>query len=191
MKRIFAVFITLALVLALLPVSALADVPTVPTGKDITYDTSTFKCFFANGIPITIQATEPAYPAVSTTPVGFNASGNDAYIVWEDSNGTKYCGVNKSVLVFGGADGSAGPESVASTDVKMTGGTIWRLYAGNYGEPNTLSGQITKTPSAVTGNAKIDVTGGVVTDYIAAGWLNSAVNGTVTIDVSNMTAPSC
>ena len=172
-KSILAILLALVMVASLLPFGALADEgtivaePTTPTGS-VNY-------FFANGVPINITASAPAGGSpVSLT--GFTATGESAYISWTVNGATSYIGVSQDVWVFGGADGRNKAVTVANTRINMTGGKIYRLFGGNYGEEG--SGNFC---SVVTGDVRIDLSGGaVVLDLLhGAGARNTCVNGTV------------
>ena len=172
-KSILAILLALVMVASLLPFGALADDGTVgavsitPTGSE--------NYFFANGVPITISATPPD-GVTEKTLENFNATGNDAYISWLENDVVNCIGVSDDVWVFGGADGRTAPVTVASTRINMTGGTIDRLFGGNYGEEE--SGELC---SVVTGDVRIALSGdAVVLDLLhGAGARNTCVNGTV------------
>ena len=125
-KRVLAAVLCLALVLAALPMAALAVGESTPTGSE-TY-------FFANGTPITIAESAPTDGEPATLN-DFTAAGEDAYISWRDGSTIKYIGVSASVVVFGGSDGSVTPVTLeADPSITMSGGTVYRIYAGNLGE---------------------------------------------------------
>ena len=188
-KRMLSIVMALAMILSLLPATALAAEPTSADGTP----TASGTCFFANGTPITITAAAPENGTAATFD-DFTATGESAYISWDDNGTTKYIGVDaaKYVNVFGGADGRTEAVSVASTSITMTGGTIWRLFGGNYGE----EGSTTDYCSVVTGDVNISLSGdAVVKDLLhGAGARNTCVNGTITMkfddvdlsDLSNM-----
>ena len=166
MKKYLAMLLASALVLCAVP--AVMAAPSAPTGTGVN--------FFANGTPVTITGEAPAAGTLETVS-GFSATGTAAYISWQDGGITKYVGVSADAVVFGGSNGSAAPVTVDSTSITMTGGTVKRIYGGNYGKDNDANNQ----PSVVSGNVDIHISGdAVVTDIIAGGGLlNTAVNGTV------------
>ena len=172
-KSILAILLALVMVASLLPFGALADedtigaAPATPTGSE--------NYFFANGVPINITASAPAGGSpVSLT--GFTATGDSAYISWTVNGATSYVGVSQDVWVFGGADGRIAPVTVASTSITMNGGTIDRLFGGNFGEEGAED-----FCSEVTGDVRIALSGdAVVLDLLhGAGARNTCVNGTV------------
>ena len=174
-KSILAILLALVMVASLLPFGALADdgtvvaVPTTPTGSG--------NYFFANGVPINITASVPT-DGTEATVEGFTATGKSAYISWTVNGDTSYVGVSESVWVFGGADGRNGLVTVDSTSITMTGGTIYRLFGGNYGEEEAN----TNICSVVKGDVEISLSGedAVVMDLLhGAGARNTCVNGTV------------
>ena len=178
-KRLLAIAMTLAMTLSLLPASALAAEPT-PADKA---PTASGTNFFANGTPITITASKPTSGTAETFD-GFTAAGIDAYISWDDDDGTKYVGVSSTVTVWGGADGSSSAVSVANTSINMTGGTVNNILGGNFGKDNATADGC----SAVNGNVDISISGGTVTNLIyGGGENNTCVNGTVTITLDNVT----
>ena len=172
-KSILAILLALVMLASLLPFGALADdgtvgaVPNTPTGSE--------NYFFANGVPITISATLPD-GVTEKTLEDFKATGNDAYISWLENDVVNYIGVSQDAWVFGGADGRIAPVTVASTSITMNGGTIDRLFGGNYGEEG--AGDFC---SEVTGNVSIALSGNavVLTLLHGAGARNTCVNGTV------------
>ena len=173
-KSILAILLALVMVASLLPFGALADVgtvvaaPTTPTGSG--------NYFFANGVPINISATPPDGGTVKTLK-NFNATGDDAYISWLENDVVNYIGVSDDVWVFGGADGRNELVTVASTSITMTGGTIYRLFGGNYGEEEAG----TDLCSVVKGDVRISLSGSAVVLNLlhGAGARNTCVNGTV------------
>ena len=180
-KSILAILLALVMVASLLPFGALADVgtvvaaPTTPTGSG--------NYFFANGVPINITASAPS----DATPVeleGFKETGTSAYISWTVNGAKSYVGVSDKAYVFGGADGRKDAVTVASTSINMTGGTIYRLFGGNYGE----EGADTNFCSEVTDDVYISLSGSAkVTSIIyGAGARNTCVNGTVTINLDGV-----
>ena len=177
-KSILAILLALVMVASLLPFGALADDSTVgavsitPTGSE--------NYFFANGVPINITASAPA----DGSPVSLNEfteTGKSAYISWTVNGDTSYIGVSQDVWVFGGADGRKDAVTVASTSINMTGGTIYNLFGGNFGE----EGADTDFCSVVEGDVRISLSGSaaVVLNLLhGAGARNTCVNGTVYMD---------
>ncbi|HIY05816.1 MAG TPA: S-layer homology domain-containing protein [Candidatus Evtepia faecigallinarum] len=178
--RIGSILLVTVMLLSLMPATALAAEPTSADGPPTASGTS----FFANGTPITITANAPSdADAEVATFNEFTATGTDAYISWNENGTTKYIGVGASTnkaYVFGGADGRTKAVSVESTSITMTGGTIWRLFGGNYGEENAN----TNFCSVVKGDVSISLSGGaVVKDLLhGAGARNTCVNGTITME---------
>ena len=180
-KSIFAILLALVMVASLLPFGALADDGTV--GAEHTTPTGSGNYFFANGVPIDITASAPTVGS----PVeleGFDATGSSAYISWTVNGATSYVGVSENTQVFGGADGRTKAVTVASTSINMTGGTIYRLFGGNYGEEEAG----TDLCSEVTDDVYISLSGSAkVTSIIyGAGARNTCVNGTVTINLDGV-----
>ena len=182
-KRMLSIAMALAMMLSLLPVTALAAEPK-PADRA---PTASGTYFFANGTPITITAAAPS-DATEATFGDFTAKGTDAYISWNEDGTTKYIGVDASInkaYVFGGADGRQEAVSVASTSITMTGGTIWRLFGGNYGEENAN----TNFCSVVKGDVNISLSGNtaVVKNLLhGAGARNTCVNGTITMEFNGV-----
>lgn len=173
MKRFLAVCIALCLAMALFAVPVFAEGAAEPTGSGDT--------FFANGTPITIQASGPS-EGTQVTLSDFTEKGTDAFIVWEDSGQTKYVGVSANATVYGGSDGRNGAVSVPSTSITMTGGTVRCLVGGNLGAN-------ANTPLAtVTGNVTMQISGDAkVSTYIAGGGRdNACVNGTVSLTLDRV-----
>ncbi len=179
-KSILAILLALVMVASLLPFGALADGDTneaepTPTGSG--------NYFFANGVPITITDSKPSDGTVATVS-GFTATGESAYISWTVNGDKSYVGVSENTQVFGGADGRNDRVTVASTSITMTGGTIYRLFGGNYGEEEAG----TDLCSEVTDDVYISLSGSAkVTSIIyGAGARNTCVNGTVTINLDGV-----
>lgn len=173
MKRFLAVCIALCLAMALFAVPVFAEGAAEPTGSGDT--------FFANGTPITIQASEPS-EGTQVTLSDFTEKGTAAFIVWEDSGLTKYVGVSADANVYGGKDGRTAPVSVPSTSITMTGGKVRCLIGGNLGAN-------ANTPLAtVTGNVTMHISGDAkVSTYIAGGGRdNACVNGTVSLTLDRV-----
>lgn len=173
MKRFLAVCIALCLAMALFAVPVFAEGAAEPTGSGDT--------FFANGTPITIQASAPS-EGTPVTLSDFTEGGTAAFIVWEDSGQTKYVGVSAGANVYGGSDGRQAEVSVPSTSITMTGGTVHNLIGGNLGAN-------AKTPLAtVTGNVTMHISGDAkVSNYIAGGGRdNACVNGTVSLTLDGV-----
>lgn len=173
MKRFLAVCIALCLAMALFAVPVFAEGAAEPTGSGDT--------FFANGTPITIQASEPS-EGTQVTLSDFTEKGTAAFIVWEDSGQTKYVGVSADANVYGGKDGRQAAVSVPNTSITMTGGTVRCLVGGNLGAN-------ANTPLAtVTGNVTMHISGDAkVSTYIAGdGRDNACVNGTVSLTLDGV-----
>lgn len=173
MKRFLAVCIALCLAMALFAVPVFAEGAAEPTGSGDT--------FFANGTPITIQASEPS-EGTQVTLSDFTEKGTAAFIVWEDSGQTKYVGVSADANVYGGKDGRREAVSVPNTSITMTGGKVRCLIGGNLGAN-------ANTPLAtVTGNVTMDISGDAkVSTYIAGGGRDNArVNGTVSLTLNGV-----
>ncbi len=173
MKRFLAVCIALCLAMALFAVPVFAEGADEPTGSGDT--------FFANGTPITIQASAPS-EGTPVTLSDFTEGGTAAFIVWEDSGQTKYVGVSAKATVYGGSDGRTAPVSVPSTSITMTGGTVRNLIGGNLGAK-------AKAPLAtVTGDVTMRISGDAkVVNYIAGGgYDNACVNGTVSLTLDGV-----
>ena len=191
-RRFLSTLMALCLALSLLPTAAFAaerdeapveEMPVEvqpmeePLVEETAGPTASGNYFFANGTPITITATAPG-GGEEVLFEGFSATGESAYISWDDNGTTKYVGVNDtSAYVFGGSDGRKEAVTVPSTSINMTGGTIYRLFGGNYGE----EGADTKFRSEVTGDVNISLSGtAVVKDLLhGAGARNTCVSGTV------------
>ena len=94
-KRIFSVALSLAMVLTLLPVTALA-------ANDDGMPTASGSAFYANGTHIYITKDAPEGGDVASFP-GFTP-GSSAYISWDDGGTTKYVGVTEDTSVYGGGD---------------------------------------------------------------------------------------
>lgn len=187
-KRVLSALLAAVLALGLMPSFAFAGEGDVPASSDRTPTASDY-CFFANGTPITITETAPK-DGTKETFGDFTAEGTDAYISWDEDGVTKYVGVNaneitaKKAYVFGGADGRQNAVSVESTSITMTGGTIHRLFGGNFGEEEAS----TDFCSTVTGDVYISLSeGAVVKDLLhGAGARNTCVNGTVTMEFDSV-----
>ena len=184
-KRVLSTLLAAVLALGLMPSFAFADEGSDAPGTGLLSTakepTASGANFFANGTPIIITAERPAEGA-SESLDGFTANGSSAYISWESGETKKYVGVNSSVVVWGGGDGSSEAVTVPSTSITMTGGTVYSILGGNLGQKNNTEDSC----STVEGNVGISVTGGSVTNLIyGGGENNTCVNGTVTINLSN------
>ena len=187
-RKFFAAFLSLCMVMSLVPMTALAA-PEDNAGT-ISAPTASGKNFFANGTPIMITASAPAGGEQATLN-GFIAAGTDAYISWTEGSATKYVGVNGNTAhIFGGSDGRESAVSVADTSITMTGGTVWNLFGGNYGEETADK----DCYSTVEGNVNISLSGTAVVKNLlhGAGARNTCVKGTITmtfdgVDLSNET----
>ncbi len=177
-RKFFAAFLSLCMVMSLVPMAALAAEDT----GTISEPTASGNAFFANGTPITISADVPA-DATAVTFEGLNNNGEaTAYISWTDDSGKLvYLEATAGlVYVFGGGNGSSSPVSIASTNITMTGGKIRYLYGGNYGSNGKTEG----TSSTVVGDVHISLSGSAAVDYVlyGGGMQNTGVEGTVYMD---------
>ena len=170
--------------MSLLPVTALA---TEGEGT-ISPPTASGKNFFANGTPIKITKEIPN--GEQETFEDFTAIGTDAYISWDGNETTQYVGVSDDVSIYGGGDGREKAVTLPSTSITMTGGTVWNLFGGNYGEETKDKNFC----STVEGNVNISLSGKAVVKNLlhGAGARNTCVNGTITmtfdgVDLSNDT----
>ena len=184
-KKILAIFLSLCMAMSLLPVTALAAEDTGTTSAP----TASGNNFFANGTPIMITEDEPAGSELAKFD-GFNATGGSAYISWNDNGTAKYVGVNENVSIYGGGDGREKAVTLPSTSITMTGGTVWNLFGGNYGEETKDKNFC----STVEGNVNISLSGKAVVKKLlhGAGARNTCVNGIITmtfdgVDLSNDT----
>ncbi len=173
MKRFLAVCLALCLSMALFAVPVFAEGADEPTGSGDT--------FFANGTPITIQASAPS-EGTPVTLSDFTEGGTAAFIVWEDSGLTKYVGVSAQANVYGGSDGRREAVSVPNTSITMTGGTVRCLVGGNLGANANMP------LATVTGNVTMRISGDAkVSTYIAGGGRdNACVNGTVSLTLDRV-----
>ena len=179
-RKFFAAFLSLCMVMSLVPMTALAAEDTGTTWDP----TASGNNFFANGTPITITETAPKGGTPVTFDAEFTATGESAYISWDDNATTKYVGVSEAVSVWGGADGSSSPVSVGNASITMTGGTVKNILGGNLGQKNADQNGC----SSVTGDVNISITGGSVTELIyGGGENNTCVNGIVTITLVDVT----
>ena len=170
--RIWSILLSMTMLLSLLPVTALANNDGLPTASGTN--------FFANGTAISITAGRPEGVEALNFGSGFTAAGTDAYISWQDGTTTKYVGVSSNVSVFGGGDGRTASVTISNTNITMTGGTVWNVFGGNYGE----EGRDTDFCSTVTGNVNISLSGTAVVKNLlhGAGARNTCVNGTITME---------
>ena len=179
-RKMLSMLMALAMILSLLPATALAaDEGTIyqPTASGTN--------FFANGTPITIEADKPENgQEVSFT--GFTATGTSAYISWNDGDTIKYVGVSGNVSVYGGADGSNSPVSVASTSITMTGGNVRNVFGGNLGQ----QAKDAESCSQVSGDVVMKFSGEAKVANLlhGGGQYNTCVKGTVYMDFNNVTA---
>ena len=198
-RRFLSTLMALCLALSLLPTAAFAaegdeapveempvevqpmeeplvEEPAGPTASDTN--------FFANGTRITITDSAPEGATEASLDGSFTATGDDAFISWDDHHGAKkYVGVSENVTVWGGGDGSGTAVSFPSTSITMTGGTVKKILGGNFGQKNTNQDGC----SSVTGDVDISITGGSVTNLIYGGGENNTrVDGTVTIELNNV-----
>ncbi|MDR3906072.1 MAG: hypothetical protein Q3X66_06460, partial [Evtepia sp.] len=182
-RKFFAAFLSLCMVMSLVPMTALAADDTGTTSVP----TASGNNFFANGTPITITANEPEGGAdVTSQYTDFTATDTDssAYISWNDNGTTKYVGVSDDVSIYGGGDGSTKPVTLPSTSITMTGGKVKNILGGNLGQKNADQDGC----SSVTGDVDISITGGSVTNLIyGGGENNTCVKGTVAITLEKVT----
>lgn len=177
-KSRLSVLLVIIMLIAMFPATTFAatGVSSVPTGSA--------EYFFANGTPVTITDDKPE-GATEVEIAGFTATGNDAYISWDNASGGVSCiGVDESTRVYGGSDGRNEVVTVENTSITMTGGTVSCLFGGNLG----MQDNDPSHTSIVTGNTNIAVSGqtAMVTLLLhGGGQFNSAVNGTAFIDVAN------
>ena len=182
--RIWSILLSMTMLLSLLPVTAGAADLTPADGLPAASGSN----FFANGTPITITKEIPLNSTLKTFDNSFTATGESAYISWVEEGTTKYVGVSSNVSVFGGGDGRTVPVTISNTNINMTGGTVWNVFGGNYGEEE----RDTDFCSTVTGNVNISLSGTAVVKNLlhGAGARNTCVNGTITmefdgVDLSN------
>ena len=180
-RKFFAAFLSLCMVISLVPMTALAAEDTGTTLAP----TASGNNFFANGTSITITAEEPDNGKEATFD-GFTATGKDAYISWDNKGTTEYVGVDDNVSVYGGRDGSSNPVSVASTSITMTGGTVWNVYGGNLGKQSKDA----ESCSKVTGDVVMKFSGEAKVPNLlhGGGAYNTCVEGTVYMDFQKATA---
>ena len=190
-RKFFAAFLSLCMVMSLVPMTALAAPE--DTGTTLA-PTASGNNFFANGTPIMITADVPAGGQLATFD-NFSATGEDAYISWTEGGVTKYVGVDgkkenegdKSyVSIYGGSDGSSNPVSVARTSITMTGGTVWNVFGGNLGKQSKDA----ESCSEVTGDVVMKFSDGAKVPNLlhGGGQYNTCVKGTVYMDFTNATA---
>ena len=183
----------LCLALSLLPTAAFAaegdEAPVEvqpmeePLVEETAGPTASGTSFFANGTPITITDSAPDGATKASFDGSFTATGDSAYISWDDHGAKKYVGVSENVTVWGGGDGSGTAVSFPSTSITMTGGTVKKILGGNFGQKNKSRDDC----SSVTGDVDISITGGSVTNLIyGGGENNTCVDGTVTITLNNV-----
>lgn len=186
-KRLFGLILALAMVISIIPFAMASE----GDNGTISKPTADGNAFFANGTPITITETAPKNGTLITFDK-FTATGESAYISWKEDDTTKYVGVNgTSASIYGGSDGRSDAVSVPSTSITMTGGTIWNLFGGNYGEENAN----TDYCSTVEEDVNISLSGTAVVKNLlhGAGARNTCVNGTITmtfngVDLSDETS---
>ena len=183
-RKFFAAFLSLCMVMSLVPMTALAA-PEDNAGT-ISAPTASGKNFFANGTPITITAAAPVGGTEAELDKAFTATGTSAYISWDDNEITKYVGVSDKVSVYGGSDGSSKPVSVASTSITMTGGKVYNVYGGNLGKKAKDADSCSK----VTGDVVMKFSGEAKVPNLlhGGGAFNTCVEGTVYMDFQNATA---
>ena len=182
-RKFFAAFLSLCMVMSLVPMTALAAPE--DTGTTLA-PTASSNNFFANGTPITITATAPKDGKLVTFDTEFAATGSDAYISWDDNGTTQYVGVNKDVSIYGGGDGSKTPVTLPSTDITMTGGKVKNVYGGNLGARDNAEDHCSK----ITGNVEMSFSDEAIVWNLlhGGGAYNTCVKGTVHMDFQNATA---
>ena len=182
-RKFFAAFLSLCMAMSLVPMTALAAPE--DTGTTLA-PTASGTNFFANGTPITITATEPEGGTKAEFDTGFTATGNSAYISWDDNGTTKYVGVSESVSIYGGGDGRTTPVTLPSTSITMTGGKVRDVYGGNRGALNKVENNCSK----ITGNVNMFFSGEAkVWNLLHGGGANNTcVEGTVYMNFQNATA---
>ena len=191
-KRVLSIVLAVAMIVGLFPIAAFADEKTPgdntiasPTASTVQKTTTTsINAFFANGTPITITKEKPT-DGQETSLKGLTSIGNDAYISWQEDNGTtKYVGVKKDIAVVGGKYANGNAVSVPSTSITMTGGTVYDIYGGNWG---TRDNEPTHT-STVTGNVTMNFSDGAVVLNLlhGGGAFNTNVQGTVYMNFNNV-----
>ena len=175
-KRLLTVLLAVCLVVALGTVTALAD-------DDSALPTAIKSFVFANGTPITISSSVPDGATLETFS-SFTATGNSAYISWNDGGTIKYIGVNDQVSVYGGGNGTVTPVTINSTNITMTGGRIKYLYGGNYGANNSNKESLSK----VTGDVVMNISGTADVAWLlhGGGSNNTCVEGTVYMNFTNV-----
>lgn len=116
----------------------------------------------------------------------FAATGESAYIRWDDNGTTKYVGVSKDVSIYGGGDGREAPVTLPSTSIAMTGGKVRDVYGGNLGALDNAK----NTCSKITGNVEMSFSGEAKVWNLlhGGGAYNTCVEGTVYMDFQNATA---
>ncbi|MEG0894754.1 MAG: YDG domain-containing protein, partial [Oscillospiraceae bacterium] len=127
--------------------------------QPITVD-QTYKEIYANGLPITIEAGT----ATNTTKIKYN-DGTDKYVVLSGSDITEVDLID--YIIYGGSKDN----SVESTSIAMTGGSVGGIYGG---------GQ--ETTATVTGNTSITIsTGAEVYGDVYGGGFKGTVTGTTNV----------
>lgn len=191
-KRVLSIVLAVAMIVGLFPIAAFADEIThgdntiaSPTASTVQKtDTTSINAFFANGTPITITEEKPTV-GQETSLAGLTSTGNDAYISWQEDDGTtKYVGVKKDIAVVGGKYANGNAVSVPSTSITMTGGTVYDIYGGNWG---TRDNEPTHT-STVTGDVTMNFFDDAVVINLlhGGGAFNTNVQGTVYMNFNNV-----
>ena len=182
-KRVLSIVLAVAMILTMVPFAAFAD-ETTPGDNTIAPPTASNDTIFANGTPITITKTAPESGEAVNFP-DLAKTGTAAYISWQDNDTTKYVGVSQDITVVGGkyADGNDAV-SVPSTSITMTGGTVNKIYGGNYGMEDN---DPTHT-STVTGDVTMNFSDDAVVLYLlhGGGAFNTNVQGTVYMNFNNV-----
>ena len=200
-RRFLSTLMALCLALSLLPTAAFAaegdeapveEMPVEvqpmeePLVEEPAGPTASGTSFFANGTPITITDSAPDGATKASFDGSFTATGDSAYISWNDGETTQYIGVSSDVSVYGGKDGSASAVTVPSTSITMTGGKVANVYGGNRGSQDKSAEKNSKVTGNVTMNFSDDAK--VCNLLHGGGAFNTCVEGTVLMNFENATA---
>ena len=182
-KRVLSIVLAVAMIVGLFPIAAFANEKTTSSDA-IAVPTASSNAIFANGTPITITEEEPTV-GQKTSLAGLTSTGNDAYISWQEDDGTtKYVGVSQDITVVGGKYADENAVSVPSTSITMTGGTVNNIYGGNYGMKDNESTHTSTVTGDVTMNFSDDA---VVLNLLhGGGAFNTNVQGTVYMNFDNV-----
>ena len=157
-----------------------------PLVEETAGPTASGTSFFANGTPITITDSAPDGATKASFDGSFTATGDSAYISWNDGETTQYIGVSSDVSVYGGKDGSASAVTVPSTSITMTGGKVANVYGGNRGSQDKSAKNNSKVSGNVTMNFSDDAE--VWNLLHGGGAFNTCVEGTVFMNFENAKA---